>query len=492
MEDEIQLGEVAEAQPQTSIRPDRDAHFSTKVVGQIDPDDLAIFVDLDVQRDMEAHALSNTRVELGGVLLGRQFIDHAGKPFVVISDCLRATHFEATKGTFKFTHETWREITRQREGFRPDLEMVGWYHTHPDWGVFLSGMDLFICNHFFNRTLDVALVIDPCRQERGWFYWADKFLPQKTSKPRVHINHQPFKKCRVGAICKFLQQGARLESRSSILTPKHELPSRSVAGEPPNNLRNLYRRITGGCSFSSSASSPTPNGLTVKQSVSNNLSQLKQRLPTLNLAADEILSAKENAYREILTAIVAHETGYPQLVDQYTELQVSQNQLQSSYQNQQLLIENLTSKNSAYQAALDQQQRAHDQKLSELAEAHKKAKAALEKRFQQASNPDNESELLGSSMGQINSKWYWAVLGGTGLVILATGFFLNQSGRKKDFDDTVASLPEQKTSDKSLDLPREKTRDKFPSLPHEKRVKMFFVGNSPHSGIAPTKREIQS
>ena len=69
--------------------------FQTKVVGQTDPDDLAIFVDLDVQRDMEAHALSNTRVELGGVLLGRQFIDHAGKPFVVISDCLRATHFEA-------------------------------------------------------------------------------------------------------------------------------------------------------------------------------------------------------------------------------------------------------------------------------------------------------------------------------------------------------------------------------------------------------------
>jgi hypothetical protein len=49
--------------------------------------------------------------------------------------------------------------------------MVGWYHTHPGWGVFLSGMDTFICEHFFNKPLDVALVIDPRQQERGFFQW---------------------------------------------------------------------------------------------------------------------------------------------------------------------------------------------------------------------------------------------------------------------------------------------------------------------------------
>ena len=49
--------------------------------------------------------------------------------------------------------------------------MVGWYHTHPDWGVFLSGMDMFICDNFFNKPLDVAYVIDPCRGDRGMFQW---------------------------------------------------------------------------------------------------------------------------------------------------------------------------------------------------------------------------------------------------------------------------------------------------------------------------------
>jgi hypothetical protein len=39
--------------------------------------------------------------------------------------------------------------------------------------VFLSGMDLFICDHFFNKPLDVAYVIDPCRGHRGMFQWTE-------------------------------------------------------------------------------------------------------------------------------------------------------------------------------------------------------------------------------------------------------------------------------------------------------------------------------
>ncbi|MHC4178122.1 MAG: hypothetical protein ACYSWU_11485, partial [Planctomycetota bacterium] len=75
------------------------------------------------------------------------------------------------RGHFKFTHDTWTQISRQRDEFSDDMQMVGWYHTHPNWGVFLSGMDRFICENFFNRPLDVALVVDPLRGDRGWFYW---------------------------------------------------------------------------------------------------------------------------------------------------------------------------------------------------------------------------------------------------------------------------------------------------------------------------------
>jgi proteasome lid subunit RPN8/RPN11 len=49
--------------------------------------------------------------------------------------------------------------------------VVGWHHTHPGFGVFLSGYDLFIHQHFFREPWQIALVIDPQRQELGFFQW---------------------------------------------------------------------------------------------------------------------------------------------------------------------------------------------------------------------------------------------------------------------------------------------------------------------------------
>jgi proteasome lid subunit RPN8/RPN11 len=174
MSDDIQFGDVEEAQPEKNLRPDRNRHFAVVKYGQPGERDLPVFVDLDVLLDMEAHAASDTSVELGGVMLGSHSHDDEGRPFVVVTDTLRAEHYESTKGSFKFTHETWEKISRQRDEFPPELQMVGWYHTHPDWGVFLSGMDHFICNNFFNKPLDVAYVIDPCRLDRSFFQWTGR------------------------------------------------------------------------------------------------------------------------------------------------------------------------------------------------------------------------------------------------------------------------------------------------------------------------------
>jgi proteasome lid subunit RPN8/RPN11 len=171
MDADITFGDVEEERPRVMRRPDEDRHLAVVACGQPRDTDLPIFVDLDTMVDMENHAQTNTSVELGGVLLGGQYIDGEGNPFVIVTDCLRADHFEATKGSFKFTHETWSDIQRRLSEYPDDLRMVGWYHTHPDWGVFLSGMDMFICDNFFNKPLDLALVIDPCRDDRGWFQW---------------------------------------------------------------------------------------------------------------------------------------------------------------------------------------------------------------------------------------------------------------------------------------------------------------------------------
>ncbi len=171
MDADIHFGDLEETAPQQHLRPDRNKHFAVVAYESPEDGDLPVFIDMDVLRDMEVHAASDTSVELGGVLLGGQYEDEHGESFVLITDSLRAEHYENSKGSFKFTHDTWSHISRQREEFPADLQMVGWYHTHPDWGVFLSGMDMFICDNFFNKPLDVAYVIDPCRLDRAFFQW---------------------------------------------------------------------------------------------------------------------------------------------------------------------------------------------------------------------------------------------------------------------------------------------------------------------------------
>jgi hypothetical protein len=43
----------------------------------------------------------------------------------------------------------------------PDLRIVGWYHTHPGHGIFLSDMDIFLHESFFGLPWQMALVYDP-------------------------------------------------------------------------------------------------------------------------------------------------------------------------------------------------------------------------------------------------------------------------------------------------------------------------------------------
>lgn len=170
--DDIQFGDIEQTQLRSCGRPDRDPRYAVAVYGTARQREIPIFVDLDVMRSLEWHAASDTSVELGGVVLGGQYADENGKPFVAVTELIRAQHYENTRGSFKFTHDTWAQIARDREALSQQLDVVGWYHTHPSWGVFLSGLDTFICEHFFNKPLDVALVIDPCNGERNFFQWS--------------------------------------------------------------------------------------------------------------------------------------------------------------------------------------------------------------------------------------------------------------------------------------------------------------------------------
>ena len=116
------------------------------------------------------HARSTTAVEVCGVLVGRWERDADG-PFVAITAAIRGEDTDNRLAEVTFTHKTWAKINEEMDQKYGDLSIVGWYHTHPDFGIFLSDRDRFIHEHFFSGGGQVAHVIDPIRTTEGVFVW---------------------------------------------------------------------------------------------------------------------------------------------------------------------------------------------------------------------------------------------------------------------------------------------------------------------------------
>ena len=107
--------------------------------------------------------------ERGGFLLGGVYGQEP--QYVVVRHFHPALEAQGNSASLTFTHETWAALTRQIEMNFPSESLVGWQHTHPGFGIFLSGYDLFIHKNFFSQPWQIALVVDPRRREFSFFHW---------------------------------------------------------------------------------------------------------------------------------------------------------------------------------------------------------------------------------------------------------------------------------------------------------------------------------
>ena len=154
-------GEHAE-EPEITIAPD------TTAAPQTAPP--VVMMDASVQEWCDAYARSETDRERGGILFGQ--VTHVdGVPRVSVEAVVEAVGAEERRASITFTHQTWEHVNAVREAQYPQLRMVGWFHTHPGYGVFLSGFDLFIHRNFFNLPWQIAYVVDPLRGDAGFFVW---------------------------------------------------------------------------------------------------------------------------------------------------------------------------------------------------------------------------------------------------------------------------------------------------------------------------------
>ena len=127
------------------------------------------------QSALETISISTARgakgIEVCGVLIGTGYRDTQG-PYLLVEtlhpwqrSCgqIHQCYLHPLKPGRQFKTR-WTACTRIRK-------MIGVYHTHPSFGIFLSDMDIFICDNFFNIPWQVAFVYDPVSGEEGNFVW---------------------------------------------------------------------------------------------------------------------------------------------------------------------------------------------------------------------------------------------------------------------------------------------------------------------------------
>lgn len=121
---------------------------------------------------VRAHVDRDPKNEVGGILVGHR---RAGDSPVVTAS-IEAVGAEGDVTSLTFTHDAWAAMLAELDARHPDAEIIGWYHSHPGHGIFLSEHDRFIHRNFFSAPWHVAFVVDPQQGKEGLFAWTSEGL----------------------------------------------------------------------------------------------------------------------------------------------------------------------------------------------------------------------------------------------------------------------------------------------------------------------------
>jgi proteasome lid subunit RPN8/RPN11 len=125
-----------------------------------------VVMEAEVARKIRQHARTSMKAEVCGVLIGNT--EHER---MTVEACIAGINAAQGGAHVTFTQDTWEHIYKIKDKEYPDDKIVGWYHSHPGFGVFLSEHDLFIQQNFFSNAQQVAWVYDPHTDEEGCFGW---------------------------------------------------------------------------------------------------------------------------------------------------------------------------------------------------------------------------------------------------------------------------------------------------------------------------------
>lgn len=156
--------------PAPLLNRSKGANEKCRRIGEISQEAVTLFVHEKVLEEILDFSHEDLQRETGGFLIGNLY-QNDGFKYVELESFLPAVHAVSHSASLKFTHETWSQANSEVQSRFFGKRIVGWHHTHPGLGVFLSAYDRFIHRNFFGQNWQFALVVDPCQQEFGFYQW---------------------------------------------------------------------------------------------------------------------------------------------------------------------------------------------------------------------------------------------------------------------------------------------------------------------------------
>lgn len=161
-------------------------------LGEAEPKSaVSVFATQTALKSISEHANSDLSNEVGGWLIGKWRADkETQEQFIIVETSLPAQHTRQGSAFLTFTQDTQVSLHAELEKGYPGKELVGWYHTHPGIGIFLSEYDLWLHQNFYPQPYQVALVIEPYSGRGGFFIrQADGKLDARQYFGFYEINH---------------------------------------------------------------------------------------------------------------------------------------------------------------------------------------------------------------------------------------------------------------------------------------------------------------
>ena len=130
---------------------------------------LLIFIDERCLRQMHAHVTADVQNEQAGILGGLAYLDPDVGAYAVVDGVFPASA-SASPAHFRFREDSWNEIWNTMPS---SSALLGWYHSHPGLGIFMSATDRKTQALHFGAVWQIAIVLDPIAGRLGIFHGAE-------------------------------------------------------------------------------------------------------------------------------------------------------------------------------------------------------------------------------------------------------------------------------------------------------------------------------